>query len=292
MTIQSYVPTIWAADLLENLNDAHVYANPMVVNRDYEGDIKGQGSSVKINSIGRITVSNYTRNTAISAPEVLDTADQVLNITEAKYFNFAIDSVDKVQARGALRAAAMKEAAWSIAEEIDAFIAALQSAAIDGTTNDLTNGSPITVGTGAGQDDIYGILVELGVLLDNNNTPQAGRFAVFPPFAEGMMRLDERFVSFGTAGNKETLRGAPISTAAGFTIFKSNNTPSGASSSKEIIVGYKGATTFAEQINEMKAYEPDLYFNDAIKELHVYGGKVTRPANLAKAEVLAGSYRG
>lgn len=290
MSVQTFVSTVWAVDLMENLNDAHVYANPMVVNREYEGDIKGHGSSVKINSIGRVTTRAYARNTVLAAPDVLDTADQILLIDTAQYFRFLIDNVDAVQAAGKFRANAMKEAAWAVAADIDTSISSHMQAQIDGSTNDLTNNTPLTVGVGAGESSMYGLAVRLKVALDKTNTPEVGRFLVCPPFCEGMMDLDERFVSFGTAGNVETLRGAPIKRAAGFTIFKSNQCPAGTGSSKVILAGYNGATTYAEQISEMDAFKHPDYFGDVVQELHVWGRKVTRPANLASAEVLEGSY--
>ena len=50
MTLNNFIPQIWSARLLQNLNEAHVFAN--LVNRDYEGEIKGVGDTVKINAIG------------------------------------------------------------------------------------------------------------------------------------------------------------------------------------------------------------------------------------------------
>mgnify|MGYP000859071044 FL=1 len=35
MSLENFIPTIWSARLLANLNEAHVYA--ALANRDYEG---------------------------------------------------------------------------------------------------------------------------------------------------------------------------------------------------------------------------------------------------------------
>lgn len=290
MSIETFVPAVWAAELQTNLYDAHVFAKSGVVNRDYEGEIKGYGSSVRINSMGPVSVYNYTRNQDINPPDTLSMADQILVIDQGKYFHFAIDNVDAAQARASFRAAAMKEAADAVADAIDDFMAGVMNTAVAGSANDLTNGTPITIGQGAGQKDFYPILVELGKMLDESNTPVAGRWCIVPPFAEAMMRLDDRFVSFGTNPNRQALRGDPIFEAAGFRIYKSNRVPAGANGSKVVICGYPGAVTYAEQVSEMKAYQPERRFGDAIKELHIYGGKVTRPANIARVEVLEGAY--
>ena len=50
----------------------------------------------------------------------------------------------------------------------------------------------------------------------------------------------------------------------------------------DVRAGWKGAVTIAEQIRETVAYKPESSFDDALKGLHLYGAKVTRPTALAK----------
>jgi hypothetical protein len=59
MSVNNFIPTIWAARLLYNLNNAHVYTQAGVINRDYEGEISAAGDTVKINSIGRVSIGTY-----------------------------------------------------------------------------------------------------------------------------------------------------------------------------------------------------------------------------------------
>ena len=54
-----------------------------------------------------------------------------------------------------------------------------------------------------------------------------------------------------------------------------------------IIAGTNDAATYAETLSETQAFKPQDGFNDAIKMLHVYGGKVTRPYALASVAVTA-----
>ncbi len=51
------------------------------------------------------------------------------------------------------------------------------------------------------------------------------------------------------------------------------------------IAGSSIATSFAEQILEVKPYQPEKRFGDALKGLHVYGAKVVRPSGLVVASV-------
>ena len=93
----TFIPSVWAARLLTALEATLVYGQAHVANRDYEGEIREAGSSVRIASVGDVNIGSYTKNTDINDPEVLDDSTQTLNIDQAKYFNFFVDSVDRAQ---------------------------------------------------------------------------------------------------------------------------------------------------------------------------------------------------
>ena len=59
----------------------------------------------------------------------------------------------------------------------------------------------------------------------------------------------------------------------------------GATHSKACIFGSPLAASYAEQISHVEAYRPELRFGDALKGLHLYGGKVFRPLGLAVGAV-------
>ena len=86
----TFIPTVWAARLLTALEKSLVYGQANVCNRDYEGEIREAGNTVKIGSIGDVTIGDYTKDTDITAPETLTDSDQQLEIDQAKYFNFYV----------------------------------------------------------------------------------------------------------------------------------------------------------------------------------------------------------
>jgi hypothetical protein len=45
------------------------------------------------------------------------------------------------------------------------------------------------------------------------------------------------------------------------------------------------ARAYAEQIVETEGYRPERRFGDALKGLHVYGGKIVRPEAMAVAHI-------
>lgn len=278
MAISVFIPTIWSARLLEHLDKAHVYAG--LVNRDYEGEIRNYGDTVKIQQIGDITVKSYTKNTDIAAPEAIDGSTQSLAIDQAKYFNFAIDDVDAAQVNPKLMDKAMRRAAYALNDTTDTFLAGLMAAGAVNVTGHTELGDDTTpiVPTAA---NAYDKLVELKVDLDEKNVPTAGRWVVIPPWFHGMLLKDSRFVGNGTDYNKGILEGGEVGVAAGFRVFLSNNVPNTSGAKYKIIAGTAEGTTFAEQILKTEAYRQEKRFSDAIKGLHVYGAKVTQGADLA-----------
>lgn len=276
MSLNNFIPTVWSGMILADLMKSHVFASPGVISRDYEGEISGMGDSVKINSIGDVTVKDYTKNADIDVPETLDDASQILVIDQQKYFNFAIDDIDKAQQNPKVMEQASDRAAYGLKDVLDSYLASLYTDIASGNFIG-SDGSPTAITTAA---LAYDSLVDLGVLLDESDVPSDGRFAVVPPWYEGRMLKDERFVSFGTTGNADTLANGAIGRAAGFTIYKSNNV-SAASSKWKIIAGHPMGWNVAEQIVQVEAFRPERRFSDALKGLHVYGAKVTRPTALA-----------
>ena len=270
--ITNFIPKVWSAKILVALMKFHIFASTMVVNREYEGEIKDKGSSVKINAIGDITIKDYERNTDIDGAEELNDAGQELIIDQGKYFNFGVDDVDKVQANANVMAEAMSRAGYGLRDKVDIFIAA--NHVLVPSKNFIGDDTTPIIPS---KDDAYDYLVDLNVKLDEANVPAEGRFAVVPPWFEGLLLKDNRFIAAGTSRTDEVLRNGMIGRAAGMDIYKSNNTPNTAGTKYKVIAGHPMAYTFAEQIVKTEAYRPEKRFSDAVKGLHVYGGKLVRP---------------
>ena len=279
MSVQSFIPAVWSATILKQFDRVHVAAKG--TNRDYEGDIKGMGSSLRINSMGDIAVTAYTRDTDITAAETVDMADQVFNIDQGDVIHFSVGDLDKLNARGEFQARASQRASYALSNKTDYFLFTTMAAGVS-SANTLT---AQTIGLGAGEKSLLEQLAIMQVNLDEQDVPEDGRVAFLPPWSEAMLRLDERYTGFNTGEAQGPLKGTPIGRAMGFTIYKSNNLPRASGSpiantgsgAYTIIGCHPDATTFAEQMDKMEAYRPPLRFDDAIKGLHVYGAKVTRP---------------
>jgi hypothetical protein len=274
----TFIPTVWAARLLTALDRSLVYGQPGVVNRDYEGEIREAGNSVKVASIGDVTVNDYTKDSDILDPEILTDSDQTMLIDQQKYFNFYIDSVDRAQQNVNTLDEAMRRAAYKLNDAADSFIATTMDAAIL-SGNKIGSTTTPEVPT---KDTAYEYLVDLSVLLDEGNTPIHGRFVIVPAWFHGLLLKDDRFVRSGTFRGDDRLQNGEVGEAAGFMVLKSNNVQNTTGTKYKIIAGHHIATSYAEQIVDVQTFKPEKRFGDAVKGLHVYGAKVLRPSSLAE----------
>jgi N4-gp56 family major capsid protein len=281
MSIARFRPEIWSANLLVALRKSLVYGSPMVVNKDYEGEIAEFGDTVRITSISRPAIGTYVPNsTTITFPELTD-AQRTLVIDQAKYWSFSVDDVDARQARGNVMPQAADEAAFALADVIDQYIASFYT----GVQSANQLGS-ITVNSATTPTDAYDkVLVPLKIKLDKANVPTNGRYVVVTPELHGCLLRDSRFIKVNEAGTDEGLRNGHVGRASGFDIMISNNTPNTSGSEFVIQGGTNQAISFAEQINKVEALRPQSSFSDALKGLALYGAKLVRPDALATALV-------
>jgi len=272
-----FIPTVWAGSLLTALENALVYGQKQVCNRDYEGEIQAAGNTVKIASIGNVAVADYEKDTDIADAAALTDAEQTLLIDQQKYFHFYVDSLDRVQQNVDIMDEAMRNAGWRLREEADNFLAGVMDAAMPAGNTIGSIATPIV----PTKDNAYEYLVDLGVKLDESNAPINGRFCIIPAWFHGMLLKDDRFVRSGTTVGDARLANGEVGEAAGFRILKSNNVPNTSGLKYKIIAGHANATGYVEQILDLQGYKPEKRFGDAVKGLHVYGAKVVRPACLA-----------
>ena len=281
MAVTTFIPELWSARLLYALEKSHVATN--LVNRNYEGVIANQGDTVHINSIGAITVKDYTRNSNIADPEILTTADQTLDIDQAKYFNFQVDDVDKAQISGDIIDTAMGRSAYALADVSDAFLLKTIANGV-ASANKIGAKANLTALTAS---NVYENIVKMRTLLDKSNVPTTGRTIVVPPEVYALLLLDDRFAKSGSDSGQNALLNGMVGRVAGFDVFMSNNCMSGADGGSGstpyfvITAQVAAATTYAEQIIKTEAYRMEKRFADAVKGLHVYGAKVTDGSQIA-----------
>lgn len=273
MSLESFIPSVWAGELLMNLEKSLVFGN--VANRDYEGEITSYGDEVIINEIGDITVSDYTESTTIT-PQNLDDAAKKLKIDQQKYFAFKVNDVAKAQSKPQVMVKAMQKASYNLRDKADVHIAGFYT---DAGIEFGSDGAPKSVNSANAVE----MFAEVGRLLTQNNVPLEGRWIVIPPWLHTKLVLAK--LDLTLSGNDGTFGTGYVGTALGFNIFISNNVQYGSSGSatvkSKVMAGFRESISFASQVLDLEAYRPESSFADAIKGLYVFGGKVVRPDALA-----------
>jgi hypothetical protein len=298
MTVQAFKPELWSRVILAAEKKALVFGSPGIVNDDYEGEISGPGTTVHITQFGDPEVSDYAPNESIAYQEI-DDAGQELLIDQRKYFAFVIDDVDKRQAAGDMQGYLEDRAAYKLADVADSFLAGLYTGVAN--ANILTNSGTSTLtptseiapavygGASSAPADFYlKVVLPLKVKLDEALVPKQGRYLVVPPWAEALLEQTQAFVSVATPAQQQVFAEGLIGRVAGFDVYISNNSVEfdQANNGWVIQAGHPMAITFAEQIVQTEALRLQTTFGDAVRGLHVYGGKLVRPDHIAVAGVI------
>lgn len=280
MPLDALTPEVWAGQLLKAYRTKLVYAQAPVVNTDYEGEISEAGDQVHIVSVGAPTIFNYVKNTDMASPETLTDAEQILVVDQVKAYNFVVDSIDRKQNKYDAQTEGVSLAGYGIAQAVDAYVSSLYTDVAPANTIG-TDGAPITGAWTASGTMAYDRLVDMGVMLDNADVPEEGRWIVVPPWFFAYLDKDQRFIGSGTPAQDERLRNGFIGRAAGFDVYKSNRVPNTAGLKYKLLAGVQSAISFAGDLTETDTYSPERRFGIGHKGLFVYGAKVVRPDALA-----------
>jgi P22 coat protein - gene protein 5 len=208
--------------------------------------------------------------------------------------------VDKRQAAGDMQAYLEDRAAYKLADTADQFIAGLYTNCAQANillnssgNSTLTIGDELTPAVYGGSSshpaDFYlQVVLPLKVKLDEAYVPKKGRYLVVPPWAEALLEQTQAFVSVATPAQQEVFAEGLIGRVSGFDVYTSNNSVQFDTASNGWVVqaGHPMAITFAEQIVQTEALRLQTTFADAVRGLHVYGGRLVRPDHIAVAGVI------
>jgi len=277
VAISNFQPTIWSAVLLDTLKNNLVFGAPGVANRDYEGEIRGAGTSVKITNITDPTIGSFTKDTDITIQALTD-ATTSLAIDQQKYFAFEVDDLDAAQSAGGILDQAAVQAAYGLRNVADAVISTELK-------NNALAGNKLGAKAISTADLAFGLVADMRTKLVKNNVPVDGRWLVVHPEMYAKLLTDSRFISAANAGTDQGLRNGMVGRILGFDVYESNNCAAGASTGTICYAGHASGIAFAEQIVKTEAGRMEKRFADYVKGLHVYGTKVVRPAAIVTADV-------
>jgi hypothetical protein len=285
----NFIPEIWSGKLIENFYDATVLA--AISNTDYEGEIRSHGDTVNIRTSPEITIKTYVKGQTLSV-ENPDKPKLQLLIDKGEYFACIEDDVDKVQSDINMMDTWSKDASEKMKIKIDQRvltdilpdISALNkgnsAGRISGNLALGTTGSPIAVT----KTNVIDLIVDMGTVLDEANSPESDRFLVIPAKMAGYIKRSDLKDASLTGDSMTPLRNGRLGMIDRFTIYVSHNL--NVSSGKfSVIGGHKMGFTFASQMTNMETIRSETTFGNIIRGLQVYGYKVVKPEALSQAVI-------
>jgi hypothetical protein len=267
-----------------------------ICNTDYMGEIKNFGDTVNIVQEPQITVSDYTRGLATSATALTD-QELILVVDQAKYFQFALDDIEKRFSHINFQSVASDNAAYKLRDALDSnvFTYLGADAQVSTTANRLgTTGTPIDIGFATGEIDPLNSMSTSAKLLDIQNAPEEGRWFVgAPEWYDALANTSSKLLSVDYNAGKGSLRNGLVASGLvrGFQMYKSNNlatndlsgaTPAGSATAPVATWGQMSSTSCASQLKIVESLRSTTTFADIVRGLLVFGRKVLRPECLGR----------
>lgn len=284
MAYENFIPTVWNEAIQRELEGTYVFVEDC--NRQFEGDVKKQGDSVRILGVGKPTIRTLARSSAsndIVGPEEIEDASATMYINQISYFNYMVGDVDRAQAVNGLMDALSKETSEALADEVDAYVA---NFAIDPTVAKLyTAAQKIVSGTaGTSEKNVLDVLDEAIQKLYENDVKNSTEVVV--TVSPRFYTLFKRAYIKADTDNSAMLKNGKVSMYGNVTVKMSNNvakTESGGTDN--IMIRTKRAIAFAQPLTHTEAYRPEAKFADAVKGFILYDAKVVRPKEIININV-------
>lgn len=282
MAYENFVPLVWNEAINRELERQLVFAEDC--NRQYDGDVKERGQTVKILGIGKPTIRTLamgSRNSAIEAAEEIEDTSVFLQVNQISYFHYKIGDIDRQFAIGGVEGAIQQETTQGLANAIDAHIAGMASTAEAQSLNSAAV-QLSTTSTDAGYvlkmiDDGIQKLWEADVA---KNTQLV--LTVTPRF---YMYLKRAYILTDT-DNSDILQHGGVGRYGDVIVKVSNNVATANSGATDLcMLRTRRAIAFVNPLTHSEAYRPDSYFVDAIKGFTLYQAKIVRPKELVVINV-------
>lgn len=278
MAYQNFIPTIWSEAINRELEKALVFAEGC--NRQYEGEVKKMGDTVRILGVGKPTITTTSnKEITLADPENVDDMSVTMAIKQVSYFNYKVDDIDKRQAVGGVMEALNAEATYGLADEMDKHISSM--AASREAVKYASSATAITK-----ENVLDEIDKALEKLYANNVKPNGKIMMEVPPWF--YMRLKQAYTALDT-DNSKMLENGRVGRYGNVIVKMSNNVAVDSSANSLIMIHTDKAIAFVNPMTHTEAYRPEKLFSDAVKGFVLYQAKIVRPKELIVLNCKAGA---
>lgn len=263
MSYNNFIATVWSEKVQKALESYTSLWDDC--NHEFEGEVKYNGK-VKVLGVGRPTIGKYTGK--IDGAEEVKDAAVYIDITQANYFNFAVDDIDKAQSNEGLMPALMDEASQGLAEKREIYMASMLTAkGLAGSEQTIvTTEAEAKALVDAAFVELWGNGVRVGAPTVLTLSPWF--YNLFKNQLVSVSTDNVKMLSKGTVG---MYNGAEV---------KINNLLQQSAGYDCMVLRTKKAIAAVGQIQETEAYRPENGFKDAVKGLDVFGANIIRPKEL------------
>lgn len=278
MSYRNFAPKVWAKQINRELERAMVFAEDC--NRQYEGDVKQMGDTVKVLGVGKPTITKQVGGSIVlKDPEAVEDTSVDMVINRVAYFNYLVDDIDRRQAVGGLMDALSAESSEGTANAMDEDIAALAGTA--DAPKLFKSTTAITV------DNILK-QIDLGVqkLMENDVKPETKIVVTVPPWFKTILR--QAYVQLDT-NNSAMLKNGRVGQYDNVIVKMSNNCHRNSDNGHDIMLRTQRAVAFANPLTHVEPYRPEKRFADAVKGFVLYGTKIVRPKEMIVLNVKEGT---
>ncbi|MBM6916155.1 hypothetical protein H6B33_12195 [Gemmiger formicilis] len=274
MAYQNFIPTVWSEAINRELERKLVFAEDC--NRQYEGEVKKMGDTVRILGVGKPSITTTVdKEIVLKDPENVEDTSVTMAIRHISYFNFKVDDIDRRQAVGGVMDAYTSESAQGVANEMDKHIGSM---ALDKLAK-LHAASAVAVT----KSNILGEVDRaLELLYQNDVNADEDIVMGVPPFFYITMR--QAYTDLDT-NNSAMLKNGLVGKYGHVRVKMSNNCAVTSNGEYRIMVRTKRAVAFANPMTHVEAYRPEKSFSDAVKGFSLYEAKIVRPKELVVLNV-------
>ena len=270
MAYENFIPRVWAKTINRELERKLVFAEDC--NRQYDGDVKKMGYSVRILGVGKPTITTTTnKKIVLSDAEDVDDTSVTMLIKQIATYNYKIDDIDKRQAVDGVMDALSKETTEGLGNVVDKYIAelALDKFAI----KDETNAVQVT------KDNILNrIDAAIQKLYEKDvSTMTETVLTVSPRF---YMLLKQAYTILDT-DNSRMLENGRVGKYGNVTVKMSNNVAKSVDGLEDkIMLRTKRAIAYVHPMTEVVPYKPEKSFSDAVKGFILFDAQIVRPKEM------------
>jgi hypothetical protein len=278
-----FIPEIWSGKILIKFYESTCLSE--VTNNDYEGEIKDVGDKVWIRTVPNVTIRNYLKGQTLTT-ETPESPPIQLLIDRAKYFAVVVDDIDKAQndvklmdmytsdASQRMKIVIEKEVFGGVYADIVAANKGANAGLESGSINMGTEASPVSITASNAVDK----LLDAGNVLDEQNVPRDGRFALIPPWYARYLKSSDLKDASLTGDGKSTLRNGRVGVIDDMEVFITNNLAkiTAGGNKWHCLVGTRHAITWAAQLTNVETLRAQTTFGHILRGLNVYGFKTIK----------------